>query len=393
MSDNEATDDTTAEIDALAGALDTTSLAPADAGEAAPTLFAAAADDAGSAGEASDDEDVDEMPFMDDEDAMPPAVLARVLLLRKLHDTKVGAAAQFRAVPSVEILTRLLRPQASLVDEFKKKRKDLEREFQAALAPHDAKRLEVVSGDCDVNLSKEADGGDLSDDIVGKLRGEEEDAEGPLEGSEVLGVPDFWLTTMLRHELVMQMVEEDDVHALKALKDVKIVENADMDGFSVRAPRPVCLAPCLAHRLPSHSLQIEFFFGANPYFDNAVLTKKYSVPNLLDHEEPILDDVAGTAIKWKTGMNLCVKQIKKKQTKKRGREAGKTRIVTKNVRVDSFFNFFTAPTMPEEAEDDEDVRGSLSLSLARSLSLSPPSRSTSHPHPHQQLEQEVMEAF
>lgn len=56
-------------------------------------------------------------------------------------------------------------------------------------------------------------------------------------------------------------------------------------------------------------------------------------------------------IDWQKGQNVTVKTIKKKQ-KHKGR--GTTRTITKTVQNDSFFNFFSPPTVPEE--DGEMVR-------------------------------------
>merc|ERR1712003_173779 len=56
-------------------------------------------------------------------------------------------------------------------------------------------------------------------------------------------------------------------------------------------------------------------------------------------------------------MNITQKQIKKKQ-KHKGR--GQTRVVTKTVQNDSFFNFFNPPEVPENEEDmDEEMEALL----------------------------------
>ena len=53
-------------------------------------------------------------------------------------------------------------------------------------------------------------------------------------------------------------------------------------------------------------------------------------------------------IDWKKSKNVTVKTIKKKQ-KHKGR--GTTRMVTKTVQNDSFFNFFSPPKVPEEGAE------------------------------------------
>lgn len=53
----------------------------------------------------------------------------------------------------------------------------------------------------------------------------------------------------------------------------------------------------------------------------------------------------GCEINWKKGKNVTVKTIKKKQKHK---SRGSVRTVTKSVQADSFFNFFSPPTMPDD---------------------------------------------
>ena len=62
----------------------------------------------------------------------------------------------------------------------------------------------------------------------------------------------------------------------------------------------------------------------------------------------------GCKINWKEGKNVTVKQVKKKV--KKGKDKGKT--VTKEVKAESFFRFFSPPALPEdpEAEVDEDIQ-------------------------------------
>merc|ERR1712200_267087 len=58
------------------------------------------------------------------------------------------------------------------------------------------------------------------------------------------------------------------------------------------------------------------------------------------------------------GRNLTVKQVKKKQKHK---SKGSVRTVTKQVKADSFFNFFDPPAIPDDpkAEVDEDTQALL----------------------------------
>merc|ERR1712080_797019 len=71
-------------------------------------------------------------------------------------------------------------------------------------------------------------------------------------------------------------------------------------------------------------------------------------------EGPEIYKCEGCKINWKEGKNVTVKQVKKKV--KKGKDKGKT--VTKEVKADSFFHFFSPPALPEDpdAEVDEEVQ-------------------------------------
>lgn len=103
--------------------------------------------------------------------------------------------------------------------------------------------------------------------------------------------------------------------------------------------------------------ELAFHFSDNPFFTNTILTKTYEVPNLLTEDEPILKNVEGTIINWKSGQCLTHKTITKKQRKKGGRGAGQIRTVTKKERQESFFHFFSPPKMPALAQvmDEEEA--------------------------------------
>merc|ERR1712227_216065 len=75
-------------------------------------------------------------------------------------------------------------------------------------------------------------------------------------------------------------------------------------------------------------------------------------------EGPEIVKCTGCTIDWKKGKNLTVKQVKKKQKHK---SKGSIRTITKQVKADSFFNFFDPPIVPDDPnadDDDEDGSGS-----------------------------------
>merc|ERR1712071_201531 len=102
----------------------------------------------------------------------------------------------------------------------------------------------------------------------------------------------------------------------------------------------------------------------NEHFENSVLIKKYEMKCTPDEDDPFsfegpeIHKCKGTVIDWKKGKNITVKTIKKKQKHK---SKGSVRTVTKTVQNDSFFNFFSPPTVSDDpdVEVDDDTRAVL----------------------------------
>jgi nucleosome assembly protein 1-like 1 len=84
------------------------------------------------------------------------------------------------------------------------------------------------------------------------------------------------------------------------------------------------------------------------------LTKKYELTDILDEKGPQLIDVTGTEIEWKEGKNLCVKEIKKKQKAKAGKNKGQIRQITKQVPTPSFFHYFAEPKSEDDDEEEKE---------------------------------------
>jgi len=161
------------------------------------------------------------------------------------------------------------------------------------------------------------------------------------------GIPEFWLTAMKNVELIGDMIQEHDEEILKHLTDIKLIFTGKKDGDTEE----------------NMGFVLEFLFNPNNHFTNTALTKTYKMKSEPDADDPFSfegpDIIActGCKIDWKKGMNITQKQIKKKQ-KHKGR--GQTRVVTKTVQNDSFFNFFDPPEVPENEEDmDEEAEALL----------------------------------
>lgn len=229
---------------------------------------------------------------------LPKYVLHRVQRLRELHNER-----------------------ERIMNDYLQERAALERKFTALVSPLYQDRLMVIKGEHDKDIAQ------ANIDEVG-------DDEEVVEGERVSGVPQFWLCAMMHNDAVAELITEDDVDCLEKLIDIKCVDQDDGKGFT-----------------------LQFHFAPNEYFDNAVLSKTYEVPNLLLPDEPLLKKVEGTAIQWKVGRSLTYRMVKKKQRGK-GKHAGQVRTIEKKEDLESFFRWFEPPEMPpmEELDEEEAAR-------------------------------------
>merc|ERR1719412_1206944 len=142
--------------------------------------------------------------------------------------------------------------------------------------------------------------------------------------------------------MLAEMMQEADEPVLEALHDVTV-------SFTESSPM---------------GFTLHFHFGTNDYFTNTILTKEYEMKcepqedDPFTFEGPEIFKCKGSPIDWKKGKNLTVKTVKKKQKHK---SKGSVRTITKQVKADSFFNFFDPPQVPDDpnAEVDEDTQALL----------------------------------
>lgn len=246
---------------------------------------------------------------------LPPLVRRRVNALKKLQ------------LDAVQIET-----------EFYRKVHDLECDYADKFTSLTDKRKLIVNGsheptdeECKVPLDEA-----LADELQEKVKVEANGPEG--EKDAIKGVPEFWLTTFKNVDIIAEMIQEHDEPIIKHLTDVEVKVSKDPMLFT-----------------------FHFHFSPNEYFTNATLTKEYILKCEPDPSDPFefdgpeIVDCKGCKIDWKPNKNVTVKLIKKKQKHK---QKGATRFVTKEVKNDSFFNFFDPPVVPEGGEEelDEETR-------------------------------------
>jgi nucleosome assembly protein 1-like 1 len=206
-----------------------------------------------------------------------------------------------------------------LMKEYLKERAQLEMKYHQLAQPLYEKRKNIIVGHVDVDDNE-------------RKGHQQEQSEG--ETTTEKGVPQFWVVAISQMPVTGELVSEEDVDCLGFLEDIRCIDHENGEGFT-----------------------LEFHFAPNEYFHNSVLTKRYDVPNLLLGDEPILKNVEGCEIQWKSpGKILTSKEITKQQRGK-GKNAGQIRTVTKSEKCDSFFHFFSPPKMPslESIQNEEDA--------------------------------------
>ncbi|XP_043488691.1 nucleosome assembly protein 1-like 1-B isoform X1 [Polistes fuscatus] len=219
----------------------------------------------------------------------------------------------------------------------------LECAYYNMCAPLYEKRSLIVSGSYEPTDDQCVWESDEDEEALANELKTKADLDGPQEKKEetenedVKGIPAFWVTIFKNVGMLADMVQEHDEPILLHLNDIKVK-------FLKSNPMGFIL---------------EFYFEPNEYFTNSVLTKEYiirCVPEKNDpfsFEGPEIYKSKGCTIDWKKGKNVTVKTIKKNQKHK---SRGSMRTVTKTVQNDSFFNFFSPPVVPDDAEaelDDE----------------------------------------
>jgi len=223
----------------------------------------------------------------------------------------------------------------------------LECKYHQLYTPLYEKRAQITKGDYEPNEDEcdwpsDDEESDLADDVKDKVKVNEEGEKEKKENGvaeDAKGVPEFWLTIFKNIEMIQDMIQDHDEPALEALNDVKVTFS---DG---KGDAPM-------------GFKLHFLFGPNDYFTDTELIKEYEMKCTPNEQDPFSFDgpeifkCKGCPIHWKPNKNLTVKTVKKKQKHK---SKGNVRTITKQVKNDSFFNFFDPPTIPEDPEAEVDA--------------------------------------
>jgi len=277
-----------------------------------------------------------------------PAVMAA---LQGKLGSMVGATSGYIAsLPApvkkrIKALKKIQLESTRIEAKFYEEVHKLECKYHQLYTPHYVKRATITKGEYEPNEEEcewPSDSEDeLSDEVEKKAKLEEEKKEEE-EDKDVKGIPQFWLTIFKNVEMLAEMVQEADEPVLEKLTDITVT-------FSESNPM---------------GFTLHFHFDKNDFFTNTVLTKTYEMKcepqedDPFTFEGPEIFKCTGCVVDWQKGKNLTVKQVKKKQKHK---SKGSVRTITKQVKADSFFNFFDPPAVPDDpnAEVDEDTQALL----------------------------------
>jgi len=244
----------------------------------------------------------------------------------------------------IKALKKLQLEATKIEAKFYEEVHQLECKYHELYTPIYTKRTTITTGDhepTDVEAEWPSDSEDedegLSEEVKEKAKLDEAN-----KNEDVKGIPSFWLTIFKNVEMLAEMVQEADEPVLESLTDITVT-------FSEKDPM---------------GFTLHFHFAPNQFFTNSILTKCYEMKceppedDPFSFEGPEIFKCTGCPIDWQKGKNLTVKQVKKKQKHK---SKGSVRTITKQVKADSFFNFFDPPAVPDDpnAEVDEDTQALL----------------------------------
>lgn len=265
--------------------------------------------------------------------SLPKEVKRRIKALKKIQNEIINVEAEF--YKEVNLLEQKYAPKYTALFEKRKEVSSAIREPTDEECDWPSDEEEEEEKDEEGKLAPDSQQENLKKKASLEESKETESSGGDEKTEEVKGIPSFWLTIFKNVEMLSEMVQEHDEPILTHLQDIKVViHDKEPVGFS-----------------------LEFHFETNEYFTETVLSKRYEMryepdpDDPFQYEGPEIIKCSGCSITWNKGKNVTVKQIKKKQ-KHKGR--GQTRIVTKQVQADSFFNFFNPPTVPGDSESEVD---------------------------------------
>lgn len=205
----------------------------------------------------------------------------------------------------------------------------LESKYQKLKQPLHDKRAKIVTGQYEPTSSE------------AEFPEEYQTWELNQQSSNESGIPNFWLTAFLAIDHLAEVISERDEPILKYLQDVRLTTSDS--GF-----------------------KLDFHFAPNEFFSNQVLSKSYDLKfeadadDALSYAGPEVVKSTGTKIDWKSDEVNPTIDASSHTTKAKNRQVARNQLG--QVQVDSFFNFFEPPQVPENATElDPQLQVALSL--------------------------------
>ncbi|KAL6212365.1 hypothetical protein ACLB2K_017585 [Fragaria x ananassa] len=193
---------------------------------------------------------------------------------------------------------------------FDKDRASIEAEYCQSCQPLYVERYNIINGETyEDNIDHEAEGESM-DHETDETSSDSEEEKALLAYEKE--VPNFWLYALQNNDYIDDEITYRDELALEFLKDIKCSPIDCFKGF-----------------------KLDFYFRANPFFENSVLTKTYFMS---DEDRSIVKDITGTKIKWYP--TRCLTQIPIRKTPETGSEFERSIATFED--YDSFFSFFNA---------------------------------------------------
>lgn len=183
---------------------------------------------------------------------------------------------------------------SKLETKFQEEILELEKKYLEIYRPLYNRRAEIISGSSEPK-EEELEAGRIVEKENEEPSAEEskEDDEATVTGSDVKGVPEFWLTAMKNLISIASLITTKDEDVLRHLTDIRLAY-LDVPGF-----------------------KIEFEFEENEFFTDKVLTKSYFYQQQAGYGgDFIYDHAEGQEIHWNEGKNLTVKVETKRQRNK-----------------------------------------------------------------------------
>ncbi|KAK9834585.1 hypothetical protein WJX74_005210 [Apatococcus lobatus] len=235
----------------------------------------------------------------------------------------------------IEYLRQLQDKHADVEEQFQEELAALRAKFLTLFEPLYVKRRAVVTG---------------AEEPPAVTTSEELSTEQDDQADVPAGIPEFWLNVLRANSVIQAKLTEKDEEILQYLEDISAAPLTPHSAPTASKPSEEDdTADAAKQEKKQRGFTITLTFRENPFLSNRTLTKSYY---MVDEEEPILERAEGTSIQWSAGKDPTRKLVRKKAKGRGGKGGGQAAM--KYEPVESFFNFFSPPAVPQGDEEPDD---------------------------------------